>query len=289
MNGRSARRIAAHTEPNLRSDGVSVDVLQVSTTLRWIRRYLGQSLAASFAVTAAIGTLLSFTFITLRLELSAPTALPWSVLLGLIFGVTRLAVAVTTNPLSYRYLEHYIDSPFVFEPTPMPEVDVDRNIPDAVVRALEGWSLTRTISMHDPRAQPSPIFDLHHSPSGAVLASVSHATGSLALMTELVDGRILHTTDLIVPPHPSMVVNTVKGSPQEIAKAHTRLLALLGTLDITPVQTGVQVFANVMAAEHSAYADLGPVLGSLLNLDGRVSPNLSYGIDIDDLLERTLI
>ena len=50
-----------------------------------------------------------------------------------------------------------------------------------------------------------------------------------------------------------------------------------------------RVFADVIAAEHSAYADLGPVLGSVLNIDRRVSANLSYGIDTDELLEQTLL
>ena len=269
----------------------------VSRSLRWIRAHLGESLIVSIVVTSVIGTLCSYTFITLRSGLEPIAALPWAFLLGQIFGLTRLAVAVTTNPLSYRYLSGYIDSPYSFEPLHVPDFDPlghgfdpDSNLaPKEVSAALQGWKLTRTITVHDPQADPSPIFDLFHSPSGVVLAAVSQITGSLALMTELDDGRVLHTTDLLVPPHPSMVINTVVGTPMELAEAHTRLLAMLMTLNIKPSQTGVRVFADVMAAEHAAYADLGPLLGSVLNIDGRISPNLSYAIDTDDLLEQSLL
>ncbi|NNE96112.1 MAG: hypothetical protein HKN24_08810 [Acidimicrobiales bacterium] len=269
----------------------------MSRSLRWIRAYLGESLIVSIVVTSVIGTLSSYTFITLRSGLEPIAALPWAFVLGQIFALTRLAVAVTTNPLSYRFLAGYIQSPYSFEPLHVPNFDPDNYDLDArspypsagVSDALTGWKLTRTITVHDPEAAPSPVFDLFHSPSGVVLAAVSQVTGSLALMTELDDGRILHTTDLLVPPHPSMVVNTVVGAPMELARAHTRLLAMLMTLDINPSQTGVRVFADVMAAEHAAYSDLGPLLGSVLNIDGRISPNLSYGVDTDDLLERTLL
>ncbi len=274
---------------------MSIDTL-VSRSLRWIRAYLSESLVVSIVVTSAIGTLLSFTFITLRSGLEPIAALPWALVLGQVFGLTRLALAVTTNPLSYRYLANYIESPFTFEPLYTSDIAAEGGPSYAdglasaeVTAALDGWRLTRTITVHDPRADPSPVFDLFHSPSGVVLAAVSHVTGSMALMTELDDGRILHTTDLLVPPHPAMVVNTVEGAPLDIAKAHTRLLAMLSTLDIRPAQTGVRVFADVIAAEHSAYADLGPLLGSVLNLDRRVSANLSYRVDTDELLEQTLL
>lgn len=268
----------------------------MSRSLRWIRAYLGESLIVSIVVTAAIGTLLSYTYITLRSGLEPIAALPWAFLLGQIFGLTRLAMAITTNPLTYRYLARYIESPFTFEPLHTPDLATEGgpNSPTDdfsadVSAALDGWRLTRTITVHDPNADPSPVFDLFHSPSGVVLAAVSHFTGSMALMTELDDGRVLHTTDLLVPPHAAMVINTVEGPPLEIAKAHTRLLAMLTTLEIKPVQTGVRVFADVMAAEHSAYADLGPLLGSVLNIDRRLSANLSYGVDTDELLEQTLL
>ncbi len=264
--------------------------------MRWIRGYLGEALLASYVVTATIGALVAFAFLSLRFELAALAALPWACIIGLICGLTRLSVALTTNPLSYRYLSGYIDSPYTFEPLHRTDLASnggadtdDPETPAEVTRALRGWKLSRTITVHDPNAFPSPVFDLFHSPSGVVLAAVSHATGSIALMSELNDGRVLHTTDLLVPPHPSMVINTIEGTPMEIAQAHTRLLGMLMSLDIKPVQTGVRVFADVIAAEHSAYADLGPLLGSILNIDGRTSANWSYSIDVDDLLEQTLL
>ncbi len=272
------------------------DTERVSRSLRWIRAYLGEALLASYVVTSTIGALVTYAFITLRSGVEPLAALPWACIIGLICGFTRLAVALTTNPLSYRYLSDYIDSPYTFQPLHRSDIatqgglDADTSdTPDDVSEALRGWKLSRTITVHDPNATPSPVFDLFHSPSDVVLAAVSHATGSLALMSELNDGRILHTTDLLVPPHPSMVINTIEGTPMELAKAHTRLLGMLMSLDIKPVQTGVRVFADVIAAEHSAYADLGPLLGSVLNIDGRTSPNWSYGVDTDDLLEQTLL
>lgn len=258
----------------------------MSRSLRWIRAALGEALLASLVVTSAIGTLVAYAFLLVRTDLEALAAMPWAVVLGQIVAFTRLALALSTNPLSFHYLSDYIGSPFVFAPL---DATADHEHPEDVRAALAGWKLTRTITVHDPHADPSPVFDLFHSPSGVVLAAVSQATSSLALMTELADGRILHTADLVVPPHPSIVVNTIHGRPDDLARAHTRLLAMLTTLDIHPVQTGVRVFADVMAYEHAAYADLGPFLGSVLNIDGRVSPNLSYTVDIDDLLEQTLL
>ncbi len=276
--------------------GFGVEVERVSRSLRWIRQYLSDALLASCIVTAVIGTLISFTYLTILTDLEPVTALPWAAVLGQVIALTRLAVATTTNPLSYHFLSGYIESPFQFRPLHHndlgangPEFEVNGDHPADVLEALDGWKLARTITVHDPNADPSPVFDLFHSRSGVVLAAVSHATGSMTLMTQLADGRILHTAALLVPPHPSIIVNTIPNSPQKMAEAHTKLLALLTTLEITPTQTGVWVFADVMAAEHSAYADLGAFLGSVLNIDGRVSPNLSYGVDIDDLLEQTLL
>ncbi len=280
----------------LRWVGFGVEVERVSRSLRWIRQYLSDALLASCIVTAVIGTLISFTYLTILTNMEPVTALPWAALLGQVIALTRLAVATTTNPLSYHYLSDYIDSPFQFQPmdyndlgTNGPVLAVEVDHPADVLAALDGWKLDRTITVHDPNAHPSPVFDLFHSRSGVVLAAVSHATGSMTLMTQLADGRILHTAALLVPPHPSIIVNTIADSPQKMAEAHTKLMALLTTLDITPIQTGAQVFAAVMAAEHAAYADLGAFLGSVLNIDGRVSPNLSYGVNSDDLLEQTLL
>ncbi len=280
----------------LRWVGFGVEVERVSRSLRWIRQYLSDALLASCIVTAVIGTLISFTYLTILTDMEPVTALPWAVVLGQVIALTRLAVATTTNPLSYHYLSGYIQSPFHFRPllhigagSDGPVFGAEVNHPADVLEALNGWNLARTITMHDPEADPSPVFDLFHSRSGVVLAAVSHATGSVTLMTQLTDGRILHTAALLVPPHPSIIVNTIADSPQKMAEAHTKLLALLTTLDITPTQTGVRVFAAVMAAEHSAYADLGAFLGSVLNIDGRVSPNLSYAVDSEALLEQTLL
>ncbi|NNF54188.1 MAG: hypothetical protein HKN03_07060 [Acidimicrobiales bacterium] len=276
--------------------GFGVEVKRVSRSLRWIRQYLSDALLASCIVTAVIGTLISFTYLTIHTAMEPVTALPWAVVLGQVIALTRLAVATTTNPLSYHYLSAYIYSPFQFRPmhpsdagTEGPVFATEVDHPADVLEVLDGWKLARTITVHDPMADPSPVFDLFHSRSGVVLAAVSHATGSLTLMTQLADGRILHTAALLVPPHPSIIVNTIADSPQKMAEAHTKLLALLTTLDITPIQTGVRVFADVIAAEHAAYSDLGALLGSVLNIDRRVSPNLSYGVDIDDLLEQTLL
>lgn len=270
----------------LQDRGIGVDSRHVSRSLRWIRAQLGEALLVSLVVTSAIGTLVSYSFLLLRSDLEPIAAMPWAVVLGQIMALTRLALAISTNPLSFRYLSGYIGSPFAFAPL---IAGPAQDHPEQVRAALDGWKLSRTITVHDPDADPSPVFDLFHSPSGVVLAAVSQTTGSLALMTELADGRILHTADLLVPPHPSIVVNTIHGNPEDLARAHTRLLAMLTTLDIRPVQTGVRVFADVMAAEHAAYADLGPFLGSVLNIDGRVSPNLSYTVDMDDLLEQSLL
>lgn len=262
----------------------------MSHSLRWIRAYLGEALLVSLIVTAVIGTLVSYAFLVMRTGLAPIAAMPWAAMLGQIVALTRLALAMSTNPLTFRYLSDYIATPFTFSPLPAVADELEGGErPADVESALQGWKLSRTITVHDPGAEPSPVFDLFHSPSGVVLAAVSRATGSVSLMTELADGRILHTADLVVPPHPAMVINTIDGTPHDLAKAHTRLLAMLTTLDIRPVQTGVRAFADVMAAEHSAYADLGPFLGSMLNIDGRLSPNLSYTVDIDDLLEQTLL
>ena len=263
--------------------------------MRWIRQYLSRALLASCVVTALIGTMLAFTYLYILAGVTPLAALPWAVVLGQVVALTRLAVATTTNPLSYHYLSRYIRQPYRFAPMlagssggrgPFAS-EVEH--PEDVIRALDGWKLVRTITVHDPEADPSPVFDLFHSRSGVVLAAVSHATSSLTFMTQVADGRILHTAALLVPPHPSIIVNTIAAPPQQMAEAHADLIAMLTTLDITPVQTDVRVFADLMAAEHAAYADLGAFLGSVLNIDGRVSPNLSYGVGIDDLLERTLL
>ena len=195
----------------------------------------------------------------------------WALLLAQFWAVGRLVVALVWNPLSYRYLEHYLAQRIVLRPHPLAgDSEVGTQL-----RSLE---LLPVVTLRSTSDDAEPSLDVYQSENRFVTALAGRG---VIFATKLQDGRLVVSTDLAIPPGQRLLVNLQPGqSTAELRDGHMRLIHSLIRRGLKPVPTGPEIAVDVLKAEQNAYDVLGPVLGSFLAIED--SPNkmrLQVGVE----------
>ena len=238
-----------------------------------------RSLALWILVSATVAA-----FLVLRTNLDIAVAIPVSILAGQLAAVAQVGLGVTTNPLNYKYLKNYIANPYKFGPT-----RVDGEPHPIALELAEAWRLDLNFTVQDQSADPPPVFDLLQSPSKVVTVSVSRASGVVSFLSLTEDGRIVHTDNFLVLPHEQLIVNTVKGDAQALASSHVQLVDGLAKRGLKCVPTPPRIFLDAMKLEQETYGDVGPFLGSFLNIEDAAAPHrMAISLKREELLELAL-
>ncbi|MGI9600685.1 MAG: hypothetical protein ACR2QE_02290 [Acidimicrobiales bacterium] len=249
----------------------------------WLRNRIVRSLVRRSLVVAGVSAVVAHLLLLRITDVGGWALLGWSLLIGQVLALARLGVAVVANPLNYGYLRHYIAQPCRLVPA---EVEGDQH---TVAGELELLGLEWGATVHDPEVDPAPVFDLYQGAADRVLAGLSRATGDVTLVSCLTDGRILHTSSLLLPPHGRLVINTAPAAdPLVIWGSHHQALAVLAAHGVQPTHTTASAFRDAMAHEHEAYAGLGPVLGSFYDPGRQAVAPMTVAVSPTELLEVSL-
>ncbi len=184
----------------------------------------------------------------------------------------RLLLAIEFNPLNRRYLGRYTEQSLRFRAV-RPDGD-----PHPVAEPLGRYGVHpnvvvgRAPSAGEP-LDPAMESDIYQSDNRLVTVAVGRVSGSITVLTELDDRRIVVTSDLVMLPHESMVVNALPGaSLPELLKSHRSLLeSLVGRAPragraVRATAASPEVFTRSMQLEQASFQCLGPVVGSFCDL-----------------------
>lgn len=249
----------------------------------WLRARMARAVGQRLAAVALVATVVAHSLLLWRTAQSGWWLLAWSILAGQVVVALSVVAAVTANPLGYRFLRRYLEGP-----TELVPVSLEGECHEHAEPFLtHGFSLAATV--RDGVDEDPAVFDLLQSANGRMVAGVSRTTGDLTVLSALTDGRLLHTSAFLVPPHRHLVVNTAPTlEPIAVLGSHTQALAALDAHGIRPTVTTARAFRDAARSEREAYAALGPVLGAFYDpVPGRVSP-ATVRVDPAEVLERSL-
>ncbi len=198
----------------------------------------------------------------------------------------RLLSAIEFNPLNRRYLGRYTEQSLRFR-----SVRPD-GAPHPVAESIEDYGLRPVVVVGRAPADgetldPTMVFDIYQSDNRVVTVAVGRASGSVSIMTELDDRRIVVTSDLVMLPHELLVANAQPGaSLPTLLKSHRSLLdSLIGRAPRVGrrarlAASSPEVFGRVMRLEQASFQCLGPVVGSFCDLTHRrFSWRLAHRLD----------
>jgi hypothetical protein len=225
----------------------------------WLRRRVLASIARKTAATWAVAFVVASVLILWRTSLETVGALAVAFVAAQLVAVARIVMAVRNNPLSYEFLRRYIDGRHRYT---IFETDGDQH---EIASELLGFY--HVITVHDPEALPSPVFDLYQTADRVTTAAVSRVTGAVSLCSKVGDGRVLVTDSRVVVPHEGLVVNIAPGKhPALLIPSHHRALAGVPGGGV-PEPLALKMMSRTLMLEHEAYSQLGPLLGSFLDLE----------------------
>lgn len=257
---------------------------------REITRYLAKRIGAEFLV-VALGVMAWMTWRGQPQHLSVAFSLAVSQL----FVIVRVATALATNPLSQSAVNDVIENPIRLSGC---SPDLDALGAMGVELGLLGFhpvvTVVRTDSpdaanQNDAAPLDEPLYDLLQSRDGQTAAALGRDSGTVTLMSRLVDGRIVVTSDLLIPPHHELIVNVIGDADlAAMGRSHQHLLNGLERNGLHLRPTRPVILSDLLAIEHQAYRDLGPFVAPFLALDQTRRPlRLSLRLSSATVLGRT--
>ena len=245
--------------------------------IRWLRHRILVSVAAKTGITFAGTFVVGVALLMWRTDASSIVTLLVAFFAAQAVTVARVMQAIRNNPLGYSFLKGYIASPYRYS--------IAASEGKAHDEASELLGFYPVIAVHDATADPSPVFDLFQTGDRVTTASVSRASGAVSLFSQLDDGRILVTDSRLVVPHEGLAVNPAPGlHPARLIAAHNKAVASIPG-GATREPQALKLMSQALKLEHSAYCQLGPVLGPFLDLEPhrRSFGRLVVTLDLDSL------
>lgn len=252
--------------------------------VRWARRLIVPRLLVRVALEMAIVAEIVFVGMVVG-GAERSLALSWAVVIAQGVVLSRIVIALYTNPVNYRYLRDYVDN--------RPSLATSRleSVEGELAEFLSAHNLVPLATVHGTAGDGHPRADVFQSADRYVLAAVSDGVPTPMFISRVTDGRLLITTNLLVPPHTGLVVNHVRRRRLGILlERHVEVLERLHASGSSPTVAGVDAVAEMMRIEHSAWSDLGPFLGPFLAVGSRFKPLLlQVRIPSSTVLERTIV
>ncbi len=263
--------------------------------IRWLRRkilrYLTKRLVLEFVVSVfALWTLLTF------LGWSQVEVAPFAIVAAQILVLVRATISLSTNPLSQQAVSQMIENPTILirstsDLTGLGKVGVELGLFEFHPVLSASLPLAKTTAPPEDELTDEGLilFDVFQSRDGHTTAALGRQGGTITLISQLTDGRILASTDLLIPPSERLIVNQVAGGDLEsLIRTHRRLLDGLTRRGIHLRPAPPTLLLDLLAIEHESYQQLGPFFAPFLALDPVQRPfRLALRIDPSQLLGRS--
>lgn len=252
--------------------------------LRWLRRLVMARAAERVVVEAGVTGLVA------AIGAAAAGLTPaFVVLFGLvtipIAATARLGLALTTNPITTRYLLWWTDPSVRLEPS-------GRTGPtrpdDAVADELGTSSFTFLVRLD--RQDQHPVDDDEptgldvYRAEGARLVVTRSDDDEITILSRLDDGRLLVTSAGFIPPTATLLVQRAGGRPGQIPTdaliEHVERLLELREAGIEAVETGADDVIALAKAEWEAWQEIGPYIGPLIAVGWRRWPRIGLQVDV---------
>ncbi len=263
--------------------------------IRWLRRkilrYLTKRLMLEFVVTVvALWVLLTL------LGWSQVEVAPFAIVAAQILVLIRATISLSTNPLSQQAISQLIENPTILvrstsDQAGLGKIGVELGLFE--FRPVLTASLPYDDGADGPEGEMTNegliLFDVFQSRDGHTTAALGRQGGTITLISQLTDGRILASTDLLIPPSERLIVNQVAGGDLEsLVRTHRRLLDGLTRRGIHLRPAPPALLLDLLAIEHDSYQQLGPFFAPFLALDPSPRPfRLALRIDAGQLLGRS--
>ena len=226
----------------------------------WLRRRAATSVVKQLLGTFALVAAVVGGLVWWQTDRDWLVAFAVAVAAGQVAVVARGLQAMRSNALDHEFLTSYIEGGH--------ELAVDHHDFETHHERcddLDGF--LRLFAIHDLGADPAPTFELLHTEDCTITATVSRASGSISLYSKLADGRFLVTDRRLILPNRRLIVNVVDDdTPMAMVAAHRAALER-SPVDVVATPHALELIQLVHDAEHASYRQLGPWLGSFLNLD----------------------
>ncbi len=261
--------------------------------LRWLRRLViaraGERLVVEATVVGAGAALGAAT-----LGWRPAEVLATFVTVALIAGGLRFGLAMSTNPISHRYLLQWTD----------PSADLvvnDRGEPrrsdDSTTRELQAGSFRFLARLErsdgsgtdaEPDDDPSGL-DVYRAEGGRLVVTRSN-DDEITVVSRLDDGRTMVTSAGFIPPTDHLLVQRAGGGPGQIPTdaliGHVERLLTLRAAGIEAVVTDVDDVIGVVHAEWAAWQEIGPFVGPFVAIEPSRRPGFTLQVDVPDGLIR---
>ena len=201
----------------------------------------------------------------------------WALVAGLVITTGWFITGLFTNPVDFRYLLAYVGESVEFG------AQKALAVPDV------SGSTRLCFTLVDDTAEGRPVFDVFAA--GPTVVCRGRSSGSVSFLARLADGRIMCTDRQLSIPHEDLVLNIVTSDDAAVRlRSHQALLERLAARGLgADPNPDPNIVLDYLARERDGYRAIGPLLGSLLNVDGGSAPlRLLIGIRPDELLELAL-
>lgn len=263
--------------------------------IRWLRRnillYLTKRLVLEFGVfVVTLWILLTF------IGWSQVEVAPFAIVAAQILVLLRATISLSTNPLSQQAVSQLIENPTVLvrstsDLAGLGKIGVELGLFEFHPVLSASLPLDQAADQSDSEStnEGLVLFDVFQSRDGHTTAALGRQGGTITLISQLTDGRILASTDLLIPPSERLIVNQVAGGDLEsLVRTHRRLLDGLTRRGIHLRPAPPTLLLDLLAIEHDSYQQLGPFFAPFLALDPTPRPlRLALRIDASQLLGRS--
>lgn len=255
---------------------------KVDPTIRWLRReimwHLFRRLGAEYVVCAVLvfGALLG---------LGQPLlgAVPLSLGAAQVLVLARLTMGLTRNPVSFWDSRRSTDDPLRLIAT---QAAVETDAPSAQTSMLHQAGYGPIVTARATSADGEPLYDVYQRQDSTTTLALGRVGGTRVLTSRLRDGRLLVSTDLLVPPSSQLIVNVVVDASSELVGAddeldqflplllssHQRIIDGLRAKGVFVEPAHASVFVEMMNHEQTNFDEIGPFLTPFLSLRSRRNP-----------------
>ncbi len=263
--------------------------------IRWLRRKILRYLTKRLVLEFVVAVVVLWVLLTL-LGWSQVEVAPFAIVAAQILVLIRATISLSTNPLSQQAISQLIENPTILvrstsDQAGLGKIGVELGLFE--FRPVLTASLPYDDGTDGPEGELTNegliLFDVFQSRDGHTTAALGRQGGTITLISQLTDGRILASTDLLIPPSERLIVNQVAGGDLEsLIRTHRRLLDGLTRRGIHLRPAPPALLLDLLAIEHDSYQQLGPFFAPFLALDPSPRPfRLALRIDAGQLLGRS--
>lgn len=244
--------------------------------VRWFRRKIGLALLRRLASETLIIAIAASAVVVVAGG-GTERAVMVAVFAIVLFSPLRWGVACLTNPTSSSYLTDWTcpSGDLVAIPRAKPGSSLDLSLHAAGLRFYGAYLHTGGATME--------IYG-----SEEALLVVTTAEEDVQVISNLVDGRLLVSTTMLIPPHERLIVNhRARADVSALLASHRDLLVDLKSAGSAVAVVDPRVLVDMHVLEWEAWQEVGLVLSPVVDIDHRLNLTmLTVRVSSSDVLAK---